>query len=286
MNVMPDAVVEYNFKAEDMVKAGRTSIYNIDGIREWLKLMPTIPPISDEQIAIFLIACKNDTEATKNCILSFFKYKAGAPELFANRDLDGPESLRTLRVAHSVIIPQRTKENCAVIFAGLKDTSYSNFYLESHVKYVFTLLDVILHDNPPAGLIVVINLKGVGLMHITRLKLNTLKKFFQFLQEALPTQLKEIHILNTSYVFDKILVILRPFMNKELFDMIITHSTNINMDEFFKNHLSKDMCPSDFGGNQPNLTQLGQESVYQCKKLKDYLAAYERQIEIYKENKD
>lgn len=57
-------------------------------------------------------------------------------------------------------------------------------------------------------------------MHMTRLKITTLKKVFQFLQEALPTQLKQIHILNTSYVFDKILMLIKPFMNKELYDMV------------------------------------------------------------------
>lgn len=88
---MVNPMVEFNFKAKDLVKAGRTSSYNIDGIRQWLDLLPTIPPLCDEQIAIFLIACKNDTEATKNCILCFFKYKAAAPEIFDNRDVDSDE---------------------------------------------------------------------------------------------------------------------------------------------------------------------------------------------------
>lgn len=99
IKTMPDTIIQYNFKAEELVKAGRTSSYNIDGIREWLELMPTIPPLSDEQIAIFLIACKNDTEATKHCIVCFFKYKAAAPEIFCNRDIDGDELTFTLNVA-------------------------------------------------------------------------------------------------------------------------------------------------------------------------------------------
>lgn len=96
---MTDGRIEYNFSAGDLVKAGRTSSYNIEGMRKWLEFMPTIPALSDEQIVIFLIACKNDVEATKNCILCFFKYKAAAPELFANRDIDGDEFIHACQVA-------------------------------------------------------------------------------------------------------------------------------------------------------------------------------------------
>ncbi|XP_066144996.1 retinaldehyde-binding protein 1-like [Euwallacea fornicatus] len=282
---MVEPRIEYNFTAEDLVKANRTTSYNIDALREWLNLMPTIPHLSDEQIAIFLIACKNDIEATKNCIVCFFKYKAAAPELFAERDLDGDEMINSFKVSSVAIMPQRTKENYSVVIGSLKDTSYSSFNLDSQCKVVFMYLDYILHENPPAGLIVVLNLKGVGLMHITRLKLSTVKKFFAFLQEALPTQLKHIHILNTSYVFDKILVILKPFMNRELFDMIITHSPNADMEAFFKNHIGKDTFPSDFGGTLPNLEQLCQETKYKCKKVRSYLEACENQVQAYKENR-
>ncbi|CAG9769964.1 unnamed protein product [Ceutorhynchus assimilis] len=282
---MSDTIIQYNFKAEELVKSGRTSSYNIDGIREWLDLMPTIPPLCDEQIAIFLIACKNDTEATKNCIVSFFKYKAAAPELFANRDIDNEEQTHTFNVSKCGILPNRTKENYAVICACLKDTSYSSFNLDGQVKMIYTLLDVVLYDNPPAGLVIIIDIKGVGLMHITRLKLGTVKKFFQFLQEALPTQLKQIHIMNTSYVFDKIIMVLKPFMNKELFNMIVTHPPNANLDEFYEKYIPKDILPADLGGDLPNLDQLTEETKSLARKVRTYLEQCEQQIEVYKENR-
>ncbi|ENN75018.1 hypothetical protein YQE_08333, partial [Dendroctonus ponderosae] len=281
---MASPMVEFNFKAEDLVKAGRTSSYNIDGIRQWLDLLPTIPPLCDEQIAIFLIACKNDTEATKNCILCFFKYKAAAPEIFANREVESDELTQVRNTTNFAIMPQRTKENYAVLVGVLKDTSYSSFFVDSQVKLLYLLVELLLQDNPPDGLVVVLNLKGVGLMHITRLKISTVKKFFQFLQEAMPTQLKQIHIINSSYVFDKILMVLKPFMNRDLFDMIVPHSSSDDMDAFYANHLSRDLLPADLGGDLPNIDQLTEETLYQCRKSSSYLNSYERQIEEYQEN--
>lgn len=57
-------------------------------------------------------------------------------------------------------------------------------------------------------------------MHLTRLRMGNVKSFLQFVQEALPVQLKAVHVLNVVYFIDKILGLLKPFMKKELFDLV------------------------------------------------------------------
>ena len=59
-------------------------------------------------------------------------------------------------------------------------------------------------------------MKGVGLMHLTRINLSSIKKFFQYLQEGVPGKLKAIHILNVVSFFDKILSLIKPFMKAEI----------------------------------------------------------------------
>lgn len=58
-------------------------------------------------------------------------------------------------------------------------------------------------------------------MHLTRLKIGTIQKLLKFLQESLPCQLKAIHVINANYLFDKIFFICKPFMKKELIEMVI-----------------------------------------------------------------
>lgn len=58
-------------------------------------------------------------------------------------------------------MPNRTKENYAVVIGSLKDTTYYNFHLESQVKALFTLVDLLLYSNPPNGIIFIVNMKGV-----------------------------------------------------------------------------------------------------------------------------
>lgn len=49
-------------------------------------------------------------------------------------------------------------------------------------------------------------------------------------QEGLPVRLMGIHVLNTSSLIDKILMLLKPFMKKELLSMV---NINLLFDFFF-----------------------------------------------------
>ncbi|XP_060533912.1 retinaldehyde-binding protein 1-like isoform X2 [Cylas formicarius] len=282
---MSAVIPKHNFNAEDVVKTGRTSLYNIAEIRKWLTYMPAFPAVSDEQIVLFLLACNDSVEFTKSTITYYFKHRAVAPEFFSNRDVDGDELTFTLKVTKAAVMPNRTRDNMAVVICGLRDTSYSNFYVESQIKVTLMLVDLICRDNPANGFIFVINLKGVGIMHVTRLKLSVVKKFFQYLQEALPIQLKQIHILNTSFVFDRIISVLKPFMHKDLYDMIITHPANMNKDEFFKKHIPADCMPSDFYGSLPDLDTLSEHTRVQLRRMKEFFEDDEQQMDTYRRNR-
>lgn len=71
-----------------------------------------------------------------------------------------------------------------------------------------------------SGLIVLFDMKGVGLRHLTRVKLWAVKKFFVYVQEGLPIQLKAIHVLNCVWFIDKILSLVKPFYKPELLELV------------------------------------------------------------------
>jgi hypothetical protein len=63
-------------------------------------------------------------------------------------------------------------------------------------------------------------MSNVGLMHLTRARLSSVRKFFHYLQDCLPAKLKAIHIMNAVSFFDKVLYIIKPFMKAEIIDMV------------------------------------------------------------------
>ncbi|CAH1953497.1 unnamed protein product [Acanthoscelides obtectus] len=278
MSVIP----KYQFKADDIVKQGRTSKENIEAVKKWTAANPRMPPVSEEQVALFLLACKDNVEFTEETMETYFRQRYSAPEIFQDRDIDGKEGQFTHSVTKLAVFPKRTKENYAIAMAGIKDTSYYNFNIESQVKAAFALIDVLLYSNPPDGLIFIIDIKGVGIMHLTRLKLGTLKKFFAYVQEALPTQLKRVHIINASYIFEKILAIAKPFMKKELFELIIAHPPGMPWSELHEQYIPASLLPSDLGGELPSVEQLHEGLQREMKKLKAFLEAHDKQALMYK----
>lgn len=53
-------------------------------------------------------------------------------------------------------------------------------------------------------------------MHLTRVNLSSIRKFFAYLQDGVPGKLRAIHVLNAVYFIDKILSMIKPFMNAEV----------------------------------------------------------------------
>nr|CAH7758590.1 unnamed protein product [Callosobruchus chinensis] len=279
---MMSGIPSYDFKADDIVKQRRTTRENIEELKKCITSNPRLPPVSDEQVALFLIACKDNVEFAKETIEIYFRQRSSAPELFQDRDIDGKEGQFTHSVTRFALFPVRTKENYVVAMAGLKDTSYYNFNIDSQVKAAFALIDILLYSNPPDGLIFIIDIKGVGIMHLTRLKLGTLKKFFAYVQEALPTQLKKVHIINASYIFEKILAIAKPFMKKELFELIIAHPPGMPWSELHEKYIPASLLPSDLGGELPSVDQMHEEVQKELRKLKTFLETHDKQALMYK----
>lgn len=56
-------------------------------------------------------------------------------------------------------------------------------------------------------------------MHLTRMKIGPLRRYFQFLQEGFPIQMKVIHIINPVYFLDKFLNLVKLCTKSELMEM-------------------------------------------------------------------
>lgn len=59
------------------------------------------------------------------------------------------------------------------------------------------------------------DMRGVGLRHITRIRLGAIRKFFHYIQEAMPLKLVSVHVLNLVWFFDRIFKIIKPLIKPE-----------------------------------------------------------------------
>ncbi|KAJ8910427.1 hypothetical protein NQ315_012569 [Exocentrus adspersus] len=103
-----------------------------------------------------------------------------------------------------------------------------------------------------------------GLMHLTRFKLEPLKKYFQFLQEGFPMNMKVIHVLNSVYFMDKIMALIKIFMKSELMNMLKIHPPGMDQERLFQ-LVPKKCLPREYGGDLPSEKELNEITVRQFK---------------------
>ncbi|KAJ3652498.1 hypothetical protein Zmor_018456 [Zophobas morio] len=172
--------------------------------------------------------------------------------------------------------------NTVIHFFKINDPNYQNFDWLLSMKLAFMLLDISQRTNPPSELVVIIDMKGVGFMHLTRFKIGAAKTFLEFLQEGMPLKIKMIHIINSNYIFDKILSIARMFIKSELMAMLKSYPADTDITQFQKEHIPASFLPKDYGGDLPSSLELNENTIQQFKELKVFFESEEKLISYYK----
>jgi hypothetical protein len=74
--------------------------------------------------------------------------------------------------------------------------------------------------GPSKGLIIIFDMHNTGIKHLMRTKVETLRVFFRYLQEALPAKLEAMHIINCVSFFDMVMAMIKPFMKSEIISKV------------------------------------------------------------------
>lgn len=270
--------LEYNY-AEALKRQGRTQL-EVDAIRDVVRQYPIVPKsITDKQLLLFLDSCGGVQEGAKVCKF-YYKLRSTDKEHFKNRDPDHPKIQQCLAHQDYFFLPN-TPEGDIVVFHRLSSSRSADYVFDEAIKTFFMTIDSCLQKNGPRdGAIFLFDMKGVGLMHLTRVNLSSIKKFFQYLQEAVPGKLRAIHVFNVVYFFDKILSLIKPFMKAEILNNLHLHSSNMDMEKFYKEHVPKSCLPSDFGGDLASVKELHDAHCEEFMRLRPYFLAEEKQTAL------
>ncbi|KAL3270859.1 hypothetical protein HHI36_021377 [Cryptolaemus montrouzieri] len=266
---------KFGFSARDIIQDKRVSQDEITEIRLWM-LSVNLPVVSEETIVIYIVACKRDLDLTRRAIMAYYLCARKCPEIFDDRDVEQKDLRQAMDTVYHASIPVMTDDNCVVHIFKLNDTKYYNFHIDPVAKLCFMLpLISVNRKSLPNGLKVVIDAKGAGLFHLTRFKLKTMKMMIEYLQEGLPLHVKEIHVLNTMMMVDKLIFILKPFMKPELYNILHLHPNNTDLEEFSKNYIPKKCLPSDYGGDLCSFKELNEKTREQYGELREFFETEE-----------
>lgn len=130
-------------------------------------------------------------------------------------------------------------------------------YNQAHQTNLFDMM-VILElflNGASEGYVFVIDMENIVFGHLARLNLMVIKKFFMYLQEGLPVRLKGFHFINAVPFMDKIMTLIKPFMKKELLQMLYIYPQNDDLSGFYK-CVPKECLPSELGGKTESCQKL------------------------------
>lgn len=233
--------------------------------------------ITDKQLACFLDACDKNIDETRKVLKIYYDIRKTSPELFSNRDPISAPIQQCLQNQDYFPLPT-TPSGYSVVFHRLKNSRASNYQFDEAIKTYFMTIDSCLYSQGPRpGIIFLFDMKNVGLMHLTRINMSSVRKFFSYLQEGLPAKLKAIHVVNVVSFFDKIMYIIKPFIHAEILNMLYLHTSNANFEKFYEEWIPKSCLPSDLGGDLKSIDELHQDHIKEFERQRNYFLSEERQ---------
>ncbi|GLV38428.1 uncharacterized protein CBL_13021 [Carabus blaptoides fortunei] len=247
---------------------------DVKSLMAWAEKQPHLPKISELEIILFLHSCYYSQEAAKTTIDNYYTCRTHCPEFFTNRVPDA--ALQTaINTGLYYILPGCNSDGHRVIYCRLVDIDPTKYVFSEQLKLFTMIVDTwLLQEGTMPGHIIVFDMEGVSFGHLTKLGLMTMKKYMYYLQEAMPVRLKGLHFIHVVPFMDKILAIMKPFMKKELMDVLHLHTEG--MDSFYK-FVPKKCLPKDMQGEAPSIEDMHKFMEKDIKGNADYFKQEEKQ---------
>ncbi|KAG7303751.1 hypothetical protein JYU34_012321 [Plutella xylostella] len=241
------SVVEELPLQQEYAKKTGISEEDIAKLRAWLAAQPHLPSehISDLDLILTFHCCGRSAQRAKQLLDLHYTLRTLFTHLFKDRQVDDA-ILSAMDCVLWLPLETRSHDGCKVIYGRLVDYEPKKFNFSDDCRLAFMVMDLWQRaEGSWPGLVLLVDMQGVALAHLTRLDYHTLQEFFYYLQEAMLVNLKGIHFLNAPSFMDKVLFIIRPFMKKHLLDMMGIHQPGSRT---LEKYLPMEALPSDCGG--------------------------------------
>ncbi|XP_047989736.1 alpha-tocopherol transfer protein-like [Leguminivora glycinivorella] len=227
-------MVVVNIVEREYEKNPEMSSGDVKNIREWMMTQPHLPHehITDLDIILAYHRCDQNVQNTKKLIDLNFSLR-NLFSFYQNRKINKSleNALKTWLITP---LKTRTKDGYTAIYCQILDTDPAKFVYSDVVRAFVMVMDLWqLEEGTAAGVVVILNMDRVLMGHLYKIDLTVAQHFFYFLQEAMFVRLKEFHIINAPSFVDRLLVMLKPFMKKELLQLRVHTVGTQSLDEHF-----------------------------------------------------
>ncbi|XP_073829451.1 alpha-tocopherol transfer protein [Musca autumnalis] len=229
----------------------------LDEMEQWLKTQPQLPQNIDRWLLRrFLFCMEGDKEAAQKLITTNYKMRNNYDNIFIKRDPKDEKSQIVMKSVDFLTLPGYTSEKYKLVLYRLADTDPDKFNINEVLKVFFMMVDSRfkeLSKENAIGEIVVFDMAGFTLKHLSKFSLGTIRMFMKYIQEAHVGRVKGVHIINATSFLDKVMFLVRPFLRGELISVLHFHMPKTETAYKF---FPREMLPEEYGGNGGKLVDL------------------------------
>ncbi|KAM8721709.1 hypothetical protein ACLKA7_007561 [Drosophila subpalustris] len=242
-------------------------------IQNWFETNTNLPEkIQPIVLHRFLKCMHYDVEKTKTIIELNYGLRNKNPHIFIDRNMDDEQTAKGLQVSDLLILPGLTPERYKVLLFRLADFDASTRNSVEETKIFFMMTDArftepdigasaenqdekrVLDDAHIAdGDVQIVDIDGYTMRHLAYISIFVLRVYMKFVQEAYPSRLRAIHIINCPSFLDRMMAMMKPFIREEVYQLINYHTEG--MDSLYK-EVPRDMLPVEYGGKAGTIAEI------------------------------
>uniref|UniRef100_A0A182IS49 Uncharacterized protein n=1 Tax=Anopheles atroparvus TaxID=41427 RepID=A0A182IS49_ANOAO len=236
-----------------LVKWPQVRLESIETLKQWLATQAHLPQVQEHDLALFLHANYGDLEAAQRTMENYYTHRTSYRECFTERDIYNDALQAALSIMMFTMLPGETSEGYKMVYTRLLTSDASHFNHPQILKLITMCLDLWMNIERSAnGHIMLMDMQGMNLSHMTKLNMGAAKKHMFYVQEALPIRLKQIHFINVVPFMNQIMFLTRPFMRKDVQEMINMH-VGLNT---LHQAVPVESLPNEYGGKGGSFKEL------------------------------
>lgn len=238
-------------------------------LREWSNSQPHLPHLSDdhdEWLEKFILGSKNSMEKAKLRLDNYFKTRSLIQEWFVLPPSEEPQLRYVNRFLQTGIMPKLLPGGyilCVEKLVFSRDNDWAQFDFGRRYQLLVMLLELMLAvKRKVRGLVYVVDIECLSVDWVTNYlaAIGKMRKFFNTLQDTMPTKLQSMHVVNAMApsMLRTCLNMMTPMLKGKLAQRIYIH------DDLKSLHAAvpAEYLPESFGGsNKITMEELSESSV-------------------------
>lgn len=219
----------------------------------------------------FLRARKYDVHKAFKLVKNYYYYRYKYTEVFDN--LVPSQVRKNLLYNYQSLLPRRDRQGRAVMVVRSGAWNPDEYGPDEMFRTNCMCMEqaVLDPETQVRGLVMINDLKGMGLHHLRKCPPSHFVKVIHLVQDGFPARFKALHIVNEPFFIRAFLSLLLPFVKEKFRKRIYFHGEDMSS---LHQHISPDVLPKEYGGTQGDFDN------------RDFVAAMEENEELFKRDGD